>query len=115
MRKKNHVHRTAQWCLIAASLFLFGTARETPGSIPVQTIAAHQAVSGKNELTRILSVLEAKEGDPRVLKKAIEKIRGLNERQLRLLSSLCDRIAAAEGTAGADIAFSLIAALIVLS
>jgi hypothetical protein len=39
----------------------------------------------------------------------------MNDRDLQLISSLCDRISADRGTAGADIAFLLITALIVLS
>jgi hypothetical protein len=39
----------------------------------------------------------------------------MNKQDIRLISSLCDRISADGGTVGADIAFSLITAMIVLS
>jgi hypothetical protein len=39
----------------------------------------------------------------------------MNERNLRLMSSLCDRITVDAGTPAADLAFSLLTALIVLS
>ena len=71
-------------------------------------------------ISNILVLLEHRGADQRVLGKATEKLRTLSSPQLRLMSSLCDRILASGGaengdTAGADIAFSLITALIVLS
>ncbi len=64
---------------------------------------------------KILSVLAIRSSDGKVLGKAAEKLSAMNDRDLRLIASLCDRITADRGTAGADIAFSLITAMIVLS
>jgi len=64
---------------------------------------------------KILSVLETRTADEKVIEKAAEKLRTLDGRELRLMASLCDRIEESGGTAGADIAFSLMTAMIVLS
>lgn len=67
------------------------------------------------DTVKILSVLAIRSPDGKVLGKAAEKLSAMNDRDLRLISSLCDRISADDGTAGADIAFSLMTAMIVLS
>lgn len=64
---------------------------------------------------KIMSVLEDRIDDPEVLAKTREKLRTLNDEEIRLVSSLCNRIATGERTAQADIVFSLVTALIVLS
>jgi hypothetical protein len=64
---------------------------------------------------RILAVLRTRIPDPRVLGRMEEKLAELEPLQVRLASSLCDRIAVDERSAGADIAFTLMAALIALS
>ncbi len=68
-----------------------------------------------SDTVKILSVLAIRSLGGKVLGKAAEKLSVMNDRDLRLISSLCDRISADRGTAGADIAFSLITAMIVLS
>ena len=67
------------------------------------------------DTVKILSVLAIRSPGGKVLGKAAEKLSVMNDRDLRLISSLCDRISADRGTAGADIAFSLVTAMIVLS
>ena len=67
------------------------------------------------DTVKILSVLAIRSSGEKVLGKAAEKLSAMNDRDLRLISSLCDRISADRGTAGADIAFSLVTAMIVLS
>jgi hypothetical protein len=67
------------------------------------------------DTVKILSVLAIRSSDGKVLGRAAEKLSAMNDRDLRLISSLCDRISADGGTAGADIAFSLMTAMIVLS
>ena len=71
--------------------------------------------SGRNDISKIMSVLESRKPNRRVLEKAADKMSDMNERNLRLMSSLCDRITAGAGTPAADLAFSLLTALIVLS
>ncbi len=71
--------------------------------------------SGGNEIPKIMSVLESRKPDKKILEKAAEKMSDMNDRNLRLMSSLCDRISADGGTPAADLAYSLLTALIVLS
>lgn len=71
--------------------------------------------SRTNDINNVLLTLEARIRDREVLDKAKVKICGLPAGRLSLMSSLCDRISADESAVGADIAYSLISALIVLS
>jgi len=64
---------------------------------------------------KILSVLEDKVRDRKLLEKVKDKLDTLDDRRTRLIASLSDRIAHEEKTAGADIAFLLITILIILS
>jgi len=68
-----------------------------------------------SETSKIMSVLEDRIEDPEVLAKTRDKVHTLSDEEIRLVSSLCDRIATGERTAQADIVFSLVTALIVLS
>ena len=69
----------------------------------------------KAETARIMPVLADRIEDPAVLAKTREKLLSLPVEDIRLVSSLCDRVSASERTARADIVFSLVTALIVLS
>ena len=68
-----------------------------------------------DEAGKILAVLDDRIKDPEILAKAREKLLTMPAEEIRLVSSLCDRVAAAKETPRADIAFSLVTALIVLS
>jgi hypothetical protein len=81
--------------------------------VPVKTFSAE--FSSKNDISKIMSVLESRRPDKRALEKAANKMPDMNVRNLRLMSSLCDRITAATGTPAAELAYSLLTALIVLS
>ncbi len=72
-------------------------------------------LSGRNEIPKIMSVLESRRPDKKVLEKAAEKMSEMNERDLRLMSLLSERISTDAGTPAADFAYSLLTALIVLS
>lgn len=67
------------------------------------------------ETSRIMAILEERIEDPVVLAKTREKLFTLKDEEIRLVSSLCDRISLGERTARAEIVFSLVTALIVLS
>lgn len=69
----------------------------------------------KAETARIMPVLANRIEDPTVLAKTKDKLLTLPVEEIQLVSSLCDRVSASEGTARADIVFSLVTALIVLS
>ena len=64
---------------------------------------------------KILGVLEHKMGGKKLSVQAREKIWALNEKQTRLIISLCDRIEENDHAAGAEFAYLLITALILLS
>jgi hypothetical protein len=67
------------------------------------------------DLGRILAVLEIKMGGHTLPAKVKDKLSTLTDGQIRLIASLSDRIADEGHTPSADIAFLLIAALIILS
>jgi hypothetical protein len=77
--------------------------------------SGYAEIADKNAVSKIVSVLAIRSSDGKALGKAAEKLTAMSNRDLRLISSLCDRISADGGTAGADIAFSLMTAMIVLS
>ena len=72
-------------------------------------------VTRREDLAKIVSVLESKMEGRKLPEKARRKLLDLDDAQIRLMVSLAERIAAAGQTPGADIAFLLIAALLVLS
>jgi hypothetical protein len=68
-----------------------------------------------NDVKRIISVLEQRIGSHRLPVQAKDKLAVIPQKDLRLISALCDRIEATDGRAGTDLAVLLAAALIVLS
>lgn len=64
---------------------------------------------------KILEVLEKKMGGEKMSQKARDKLFTLSGDQTRLILSLCERISDDGRSAGADIAYLLIIALILLS
>lgn len=87
-----------------------GTAAPSPSLPRVEQFRAHHA-----DLQKVLSVIEHRTSDGKVLEKMQKKLSTLSERELHLAASLCERIARDDRSAGASIAFSIVAAMIVLS
>lgn len=81
---------------------------------PEGSLFAHE-IDRSVEILKILSVLEYKVGDQKLLEKAKDKLFTLSDGQTRLIAFLSDRIANENRTTGAEIAFLLITALIVFS
>ena len=76
---------------------------------PVEaTKSGYAEISGKDNISKILAILETRNSDRKVLDRVAEKLLTLQGEELRLMSSLCDRISLNHNTAGAEIAFSLI-------
>lgn len=75
----------------------------------------HYLVNRKDDISKILSVLEKKTGDQKLGEKAKDKLPILSGEEIRLISSLCERISQDSYSAGADIAFLLITTLIIFS
>ena len=69
----------------------------------------------KDDRSKILSVLEKKTGDRKLVERAKGKLFTLSEGEILLISSLCERISRDSHSAGADIAFLFITILIVFS
>jgi len=93
-----------------------GSASASFGYQPAVAIhSGYVEIIDPDTISKILSVLEIRSSDRKIIDKAAEKLSAMNKRDIQLISSLCDRISAHGGAAGADIAFSLITAMIVLS
>lgn len=106
--------------LFAVLLCLFiiaGGASASSAVAPAGAAVSRSAGIGRSDVARkmkILSVLEGRTMDRTVLDKAVDTLSTMEGSRLRLLSSLSDRVSRDTG-AGADIAFSLMTVLIVLS
>lgn len=102
--------------LSAVFLFfvLFGSASASLAAAP-EGAAFAGSVSGSSDIVKILSVMESRTTDRSILDKAAGKLNAMEGRNLRILSKLSDRIAEDADAAGADIAFSLMTMMIVLS
>lgn len=116
MAAMNFLKKTVYWPALFLCVLSLGSASVSLG---YQSAGAVHSGYGQtirlSTISGILSVLEIRSLDPKILDKAAEKLSAMNTRDIQLISSLCDRISADSGTAGADIAFSLITAMIVLS
>jgi hypothetical protein len=83
-----------------------------PAPAHAQTI---RSPGERNDVTRIISVLEQKIGSQRLPVQAKDKLAVMPQKDLRLVMALCDRIEATDDRASTDLAVLLAAALIVLS
>lgn len=88
--------------------------RAGSGSSDLQMMPLSHARS-EQDLERIVSVIERKIGSRRMPEEAKEKLSVMERQDLRLIASLCDRIALSNDRAGTDIALLLVASLIVLT
>ncbi len=77
--------------------------------------SAIRAIRNQPDVSRIVSVLERRIGSHRLPDQAREKLDRMPKKDIRLVASLCDRMAAAHDRAGTDLALLLAAVLIVLS
>ena len=109
------LRRAVFWPAVLVCTLSIASATASFGFQPAGVFSGGYAELRGTDTVKILSVLAIRSSDGKVLGKAAEKLSAMNDRDLRLISSLCDRIVADRGTAGADIAFSLITAMIVLS
>lgn len=76
---------------------------------------AKQQMHRETDVMKIVSVLEMKVEDQKLLEKAKGKISTLREPEFSLITSLSEQIVKEEGRPGVDIAFLLLIALIILS
>ncbi len=75
---------------------------------------ARYVLSSSTDMSKILLVLENRLEDQQLLERTRDKLLTLDDRQIRLIASLSDRIAKEGNTTGSDIAFLLMTALIAL-
>jgi len=116
MTEHNILKKAAYWTAVFLCILIIGGTTAAFGYQPVEaTKNGYAEISGKDNISKILAVLETSNSDRKVLDRAAEKLLTLQGEELRLMSSLCDRISLNNDTAGTEIAFSLIMAMIVLS
>ena len=115
MTESHFLKKTGFWPAVLLCILVNTSATASFGYQPAGAFTGGYAETRGRDTVNILSVLAIRSSDGKILGKAAEKLSAMNDRDLRLISSLCDRISADRGTAGADIAFSLITAMIVLS
>jgi hypothetical protein len=72
-------------------------------------------VKRDHDLNKIIGILESRIKNHHLPEKAKSKLAAMNDEEIRLLKSLCDRLSQTADTAGADFALLLATALIVLS
>ncbi len=104
--------------ILSCTLFVEGVpAARLP--LKESTPSAHapvvEATRNNVDVARIVSILEGRIGSHRLPEQAKEKLGRMPEKDLRLVASLCNRLAYAHDRAGTDIALLLAAVLIVLS
>src|SRR5512139_325279 len=68
---------------------------------------ARYVIGFSADLSNILSVFENRIEDQKLLERTKDKLLTLDQRQLRLIASLSERVAKEGNTAGSDIAFLL--------
>ena len=116
MTEHHFLKKAAHWTAVFLCILIIGGTTAAFGYQPVEaTRNGYAEISGKDNISKILAVLETRNSDRKVLDRAAEKLLTLQGEELRLMSSLCDRISLNKDTAGTEIAFSLIMAMIVLS
>jgi hypothetical protein len=118
-------HFTLRIILLAVvTLSVIGEASAVPREYPPSgstrptaddSLKIWKSWAANTETAKIMSVLEDRIEDPEILAKTRDKLFTLGDEEIRLVSSLCDRIPTGERTARAEIVFSLVTVLIVLS
>jgi hypothetical protein len=100
--------------LLIFSIVLTGESSAS-GPSALLSSRSEQAVYHRAELRKVLSVVEQRTKNEKVREKMRDKLFAMSDQQLRLVASLCERIAHDDDSARSAIAFSIVTALIVLS
>ena len=85
------------------------------GMLQAKEVNLSDKMNRAGDRRKILAVLEKKMGEEKISEKVRDKLFTLNEAPMRLLISLCDRIADDGRTTRGDIAYLLITVMVVLS
>jgi hypothetical protein len=117
VRKKfHHIFQIFLKCYFAIMLSLTVHASEALARGTAYVGAEDHTISASKErIAQILSVIESRIGDRHLIGKVHDKLNTLSDGDLRLIGSLCSRIERESGGAGAELALSLVMALIALS
>jgi hypothetical protein len=99
--------------LLCALLLVYGSPAYGAATAQRQSIFNEPSLSV--EMLKILPVLENNIENGELLEKSKMKIYAMNNRELRLIAALCEKISDDGQTVSSDIAFLLVTALIVLS
>ena len=100
---------------VLLGVFIVGSASASLAFTTAPAAPSGALDKSSKDMVKILSVMQSRTTNRTILDKAADKLSAMEGRRLRILSSLCDRISEDSHTAGADIAFSLMTVLIVLS
>jgi hypothetical protein len=121
MAVRNFLTKAVYGVAVSLCILSIGSASVSLGYQPAGVIhtgasnSGYREIMGPDTISKILSVLEIRSSDRKIIDKVGGKLSAMNKRDIQLISSLCDRITMDGATAGADIAFSLITAMIILS
>ncbi len=95
--------------------FISGSSTAAIGPPGMKLVSLSYSLNNKIDISGILSVLENRVKDRKLLERTKEKLSSLDNKDIRLIASLCQQISRGNNTPGSDIAFSLVSALIILS
>lgn len=104
----------AVW-LVTLFILMFAIAGVSSAAAATPLQRAGQAGGHRDDLRQVLSVVEHRTRDGKVLEKMRKKLAAMDDRQLRVAASLCEQITRDDDSPGATIAFSIVTAIIVLS
>jgi hypothetical protein len=106
------VKRKVRYLAVLSLIAIFSIA---PGSTSLAAPRTDPERDHAGDRQKVLAVVASRTHNGKVLEKFKDKLEVLNDRKLQLVVSLCERIVRDDDAAGADIAFSLVTALVVLS
>jgi len=107
---------TKNWLLfLAFAVYIWSPSIAMSGPPNSDPDNSRYIIDREADMIKLISFLENKMGDQKLLEKAKDKLSKMSDRQFRLMVSLSDRTDNEWDTAGAEIAFLLITALIVFS
>ena len=86
-----------------------------PSAAEMRGSAMSAVGAARQDRLLVRATLESRMTDKKVLNRMRVKIDELSGKKLRLAAELCERVRHHEGTPAADLAFSLVTALIVLT
>ncbi len=116
MSENKFINKAARWPTVLLCLLILGsTSAIFAYQAPVMTYSRQAETADRDDIAVIISYLETRISERKVLDKAAEKLHTLDQSKINLIYSLCGRLSRGGDTASSRIAFSLVSAMIVLS